>query len=393
MHSKPKEQTKTIVIKGGYGCGNFGDDALMLAAHEIVKRIFDSESIIFVCRDSDYIQKIIPGAKVFQQNSMEAKNADIIVYGGGTQFYSFPLTSKIGVWLLFSRIMRNVIRPIRLGQKVFQKITETSLLSSNVRGIAIAIGIGLGPFIENCKHMHRIKELFTHMDYVAVRDYDSYNLCKQWGLHNVSLRADLCYLPGLWNVEAPESNKVNTKGEIRRIGVIPRDWPHTAEGDSYVDPLSQVVHELRVAGKKVEFISFASMSDNEWAKRLKNKDEQFKAWNPEKCTISEFMELLSGYDAFITARYHGVIFASILGKPVVCIEVEQKLRLVSDLFDNGACLWTYPFSASKCLKHISNLEGDYSIAVGSLARIVREQGALVEKMIDEEVGRFGSTGY
>lgn len=384
MHSKLKEQTKTIVIKGAYGCGNFGDDALMLAAYEIVKRSFDSESIIFVCRDSDYIQKIIPDAKIFPQNSMEVKNADIIVYGGGTQFYSFPLTSKRGVRILFSRIMRNAIRPIRLGQKVFRKITKTSLLSSNSRGVAI--GIGIGPFVENCKYMHRIKELFTCMDYVAVRDCDSYDLCKQWGLHNVSLRADLCYLPGLWKVDASELSRDNTKREMRKIGVIPRDWPHTVEGDSYAEPLFQVVQELRTAGKKVEFISFASRSDIEWAKRLKDKDEQFKTWNSEKCTISEFMELLFGYDAFITARYHGAVFASILGKPVVCIEVEQKLRLVSELFGDGARLWTYPFSASECLRHISNLEGDYSEALQCLSRVVKESGALVEKMIDEGAG-------
>ena len=381
MHSKLKEQTKTIVIKGGYGAGNFGDDALMFAAYEICKRIFDSESLVFVCRNSDYIQKIIPGAKVVQLDSRDVKDAHIMVFGGGTQFCSFHPTAIRGIRALYRRIAHNVRRPIALGNKLFRKIMEASSLTYSSR--VAAIGIGLGPFVENCKHMRRTKELFTRMDYVAVRDRYSYDLCKQWRLHNVSLRADLCYFPDLWNVDAPELNRANTKGEIRKIGVILRDWPHTVEGDSYAIPVFQVVHELRTAGKKVEFISFASRSDIKWAKRLKDKDEQFKAWNPDKCTISEFMELLSGYDAFITARYHGAIFASILRKPVVCIEVEQKLRLVSGLFGVGTRLWTYPFSASECLRHISDLEGDYSIAVQCLARSVKEQGFLVEKMIDE----------
>lgn len=369
---------RTIAIKGSYGLGNFGDDALMVAAFEIIKRVFLSESIVFLCRDASYIQRIMPDAIVISPKSRYGNVADMIIYGGGTQFYSFPLTRQEGI---LNRIMLNILRPVGLAQKVLSKVKE-GLLSERSSRMA-AIGIGLGPFVENCKQMRRTKELFAHMDYVAVRDIDSYDLCKKWGCNNVSLCSDLCYLPDLWKAYAPDSRIHNMTGEIRKIGVIPRDWPHTCEGDSYAFPLFQVVDELRSTGKEVEFISFARRSDSEWAKRLKDKDEQFKAWNPEKCTISEFMELLSGYDAFITARYHGAVFASILGKPAVCIEVEQKLRLVSDLFGDGARLWTYPFSASECLRHIADLEGNYLRSVKCLERVVKKQVALAKKMVYE----------
>lgn len=370
-----------IAIEGGYGFGNFGDDVLMVAAFEIAKRAFASESIVFLCREAGYIQRILPGARVVSPNSRHGEVADIVLYGGGTQFYSFPQTGQRGIRSLFKRIVRNARRLVRLGQKMFMKMKEPVFPTYSSR--VAAIGIGLGPFVENCAHMRRTKELFKRMDYVAVRDIHSYDLCKKWGCNNVSLCSDLCYLPNSWKTYAPNSHTDNTTGEIRRIGIITRDWPHTCEGDSYAVPLFQVVDELRSVGKKVEFISFAGISDSEWAKRLKDKDEQFKAWDPEKCTISEFMELLSDYDAFITARYHGAVFASILGKPVVCIEVEQKLRLVSDLFGNGARLWTYPFNAPECLRHISDLESNYSKSIECLAHVVEEQSALAEKMVDE----------
>ena len=379
MHNKTNEQTRIIAIKGAYGHGNFGDDALMVAVYEIAKRVFDSESFIFICKDANYISKILPAAKVVPQNNMSAKSADVLIYGGGTQFFSFPLTSKRGILSLFGRIARNVRRPFKLGQKMVQKMTEFKVTESNRR--VIAIGIGLGPFHENCSSMRKTKVLFSCMDYIAVRDYYSYDLCKQWGLQNVSLRADLCYLPGFFKLGLPELSGDNTKSEILKIGVIPRDWQHTTEGGGYANSLFQAVRELRTAGKKVEFILFAN--DLEWAKRLKDKDEQFIAWNPEKHSISEFIKILYGYDTFITARYHGAVFASLIGKPVVSIEVEQKLRFVSDLFGVGARLWTYPFSASECLRHISDLESNFSLAVQSLAYLVKKQGSLVEKMIDE----------
>ncbi|MBN2392184.1 MAG: polysaccharide pyruvyl transferase family protein [Anaerolineae bacterium] len=370
-----------IAIKGSYGVGNFGDDALMVAAHEISKRTFDSELHLFIGRNSDYVQNIIPGARIISQESKKARNADLIVFGGGTQFYSFPQTSRQGIGRLYSRIARNIRTPAALGKRVFRKMIGASFPASE--SSVAAIGIGLGPFVENNAYVRKVRELFTRMEYIAVRDRCSYDLCKQWGLSNVSLRADLCYLPGLWKSDVFELSADSAKEGIQKIGVIPRDWPHTAEGNSYTTPLFQVVHALKTAGKQVEFISFAGKSDSRWAGWLQDRNEKLEVWNPEKCTITGFMELLSGYDAFITARYHGAVFASILRKPMVCIEVEQKLRLVSDLLGAGARLWTYPFNTSECLEHISALEDDYSSAEQCLARVVGEQGVLVGKMIDE----------
>jgi hypothetical protein len=245
-----------------------------------------------------------------------------------------------------------------------------------------AIGIGIGPFVDNYSQLTRTKRLFTQMDYIAVRDIYSYNLCKEWGCSNVRLRADLCYLPDMWKTYVLGS-RLNTTGDIRKVGVLIRDWPHSHEGDSYMFPLFKVVDQLRSIGKKVDFISFAGRSDVEWAKRFENKREQSIEWDPGKDSISSFLELLSGYDAFITARYHGAVFASMLRKPVVCIEIEQKLSLVSKLLGNGARLWTYPFDVRECLRHVFDLENDYSRCVECLALVVEEQGALVEKMICE----------
>lgn len=378
MINKTKEQAKRIAIKGGYGQGNFGDDALMIAVYEITKRVFDSESIIkFVCQDVNYISKILPVVNSVSHDPNFAKSADVLVYGGGTQFYSFPLTvDNRRMFALYSRIARNVRRPFQLVQNLQQK-----MIVSNQR--VIAIGIGLGPFIENCRIMRIAKKLFSCMEYIAVRDIYSYELCMEWGCNNVTIRSDLCYLPGLWNTSVSNLQLGNKRDQVRRIGIIVRDWPHTNEGDSYMTSLFQVVKELRSGGKEVEFVLFRNRNDSIWGKRLRDMNERHIYWEPEKCSISEFLVLLSNFDVFITARYHGAIFSSILGKPVVCIEVEQKLRLVSDLFGEGARLWTYPFSTSDCLRHISDLEFDYLGAVECLARVVKEQSSLVERLIVE----------
>lgn len=381
MQSRPSKCKTTIAIKGGYGYGNFGDDALMFAAYEIVKKICPPEEIVFICKDSNYIKGIVPIARVVSPNSADARNAHTLVYGGGTQFYSFPLTSKRGLGRGFGRIWRNARRPFQLVQKMFKKSVESSHFPSNAK--IAAIGIGIGPFVEKCKRERWTQKLFVHMDYIALRDIQSYELCKQWGCKNISFSSDLCYLPELWQTQASDRQIDDGIHKVKKVGIIIRDWPHTREGDSYSAPLFEVVDQLRAEGKDVEFISFALASDKVWTERLEKQHEHLITWDPERFSIPEFMRSLSCYDIFLSARYHGAVFASLLGKPVVCIGVEQKLEIVAGLFEDGARLWSYPFSVPECISMISDIENKYSVTVACMNKVVKEQKGITEKMVAE----------
>lgn len=371
---------KKIAIKGAYGRGNFGDDMLMLATYKIVRKVFDSASIILICPESNFIRKMIPNAKLVSEIRYE--EADIFIYGGGTQFYSFPLTNRKNARFLLRYIvnyLKNLDYLIKKIIYIFYKLLFPKKINTKV----VAIGVGLGPFIDNSSRFFKSKKIFKAMDYIAVRDIQSYELCKEWACTNLYLRSDLCYLPDLLKEYVCNVGIKNKLEKLKRVGIIVRDWPHTNEGNCYAEPLFKVVDELRSVGKEVEFILFHQTSDKQWIKRLKDRHEPFIAWNPEHEDISCFITRLSTYDVFITARYHGAVFASILGKPVVCIEIEQKLRLVADLFGCGARLWRYPFNTLDCLEYIVDFEISYSNSVQCLDRVVEEQCALVEKMILE----------
>ena len=108
-------------------------------------------------------------------------------------------------------------------------------------------------------------------------------------------------------------------------------------------------------------------------------------WNPYRDRIESFLGFLSSYDLFVTARYHGAIFASILRKPVVAIEIENKLALVSELLKVGSRLWAYPFHAEQCLEHIAEFDRHYSRSVACLDNVVEEQMYLAGRMVDDFV--------
>jgi polysaccharide pyruvyl transferase WcaK-like protein len=353
----------------------------MIAAHEIVERALAPASIVLNCPDAAYLQKLLPGVSVVLPGGSHADAVDILIYGGGTQFYSFPQTSERGFRLLRSRLVRGAKAPLQAARRLVRRAARTCNPSLHPR--TAAIGIGLGPFLEDCPHVRRVRDLFVRMDYVGARDTATYTLCREWGCQHVSLVSDMCFLPGLWPMPPVFPSMAKSTSAIQRVGIIVRDWRHTCEGASYTEPLLKVVEALRQGGREVTFISFQPSSDYEWLQRLSGRGEVPLVWDPGKSDIPSFLEQLSEYDAFIAARYHGAVFASILRKPSICIEVEQKLALVAGLLGAGARLWAQPFDVDQCLDHVENLHCSYSAAVSQLDGVVAGQGALARQMADE----------
>lgn len=111
------QSIRTIAIKSHYDFTNYGDDALMVVAFEIGMRAFPSQKIVFLCHDASYIQRILPVAKVILPNFKYRGVVDIVIYGGGIQFHSFPLTGQRWIHYWFERIARNARRPDRLGKR------------------------------------------------------------------------------------------------------------------------------------------------------------------------------------------------------------------------------------------------------------------------------------
>lgn len=373
----------TIAIKGRYGYTNFGDDALMVAAYKIINRVFSTNPSIILNGGSDYFNRLIPGVDTINADKRNMEKIDVIVLGGGTQFFSFQRSFITGLLDKFRQRIQYLKHPNEFVRKLFQKMD----IGPSTAPMMIAIGIGIGPFENDCTKKERVRKLFKRFDYVAVRDGYSADLCKAWDISNTSVYADLCYLKGCWDT-IPDNFSTNEKSPyIRKIGVIPRDWPHTKSGNAYAQSLLQTVHRCNASGKEVDYILFGS--DKGWTRRLKNVKNKIVTWNPETQSIAGFFKILSTYDAFVTSRFHGAVFASILGKPVVCIEIEQKLKMIADMLGEGARLWSHPFDVETCMNHITSLDKKYDPSVKALKKIVAAQGILVEKMIEEKKLRYG----
>src|SRR5690606_15105916 len=164
-----------------------------------------------------------------------------------------------------------------------------------------------------------------------------------------------------------------------KIGIIVRDWEWEESGREFYQPLLDLTNNTE--GCEYEYIIFAPLKDKEWVSKLDGKKNTL-VWDPDNMTVNEFIQKLNEYSAFISARYHGAIIACLLNKPVICIEVEDKLRILSEQIKEIQ-LWEKPFNNSELLELIANLK--FNVNYNNSIINMREKANL---MLDEFKSKY-----
>ncbi|MCX7013465.1 MAG: polysaccharide pyruvyl transferase family protein, partial [Candidatus Sumerlaeota bacterium] len=167
-----------------------------------------------------------------------------------------------------------------------------------------------------------------------------------------------------------------------RIAMVVRDWPHDEQGAAFAAPLMEGAGRLKAVGLESVFFAFSERTDRQWIERLRRTKHPLVVWNPEQETPAEFVEQLRGCDLAVSARYHGAVFAALLGKPVACIEVEPKLRLAAEALDCVDTLWKRPFAAAQFERIVMETMNRHAEASAAVFRAAQRQRALTEGMIE-----------
>ena len=218
-----------ILAVGGYGLGNFGDDALMLALHECLRSHVPEKQVAFYCHDAPYLKSLVGETLVVDHRGSSSVTCDVLVYGGGTQFYSFPLTrARYLPSLTWQRVRRYSTDPREAIEAVAKRLRRFDRISGIRYGRAVGVGIGVGPFVAGSLEKRQADDALRAMSHCFVRDPLSYEYGTGIrGGDGCSLGTDLCYTRPFVEKIAPAARR---GGTTRRIGIIVRDWDHTQEG-------------------------------------------------------------------------------------------------------------------------------------------------------------------
>lgn len=362
---------KDIIIKGGYGLRNFGDDALMYYLIKVIQQEYPEFSIGLVCENSLYIKDWFPEVD-FVQNTDKPKS--ILMYGGGTLYYSFD--KKNNFKLFISRVSK-VIRNPSVVKKLFFKHRKLNTSLNYPPFKTVMFGLGFGPFYKKNNKYHKAISDVLNADIVCVRDSVSYDFVSKY-TNQAFLGTDICFSK---NVIINESRAAKKNRNNKKVAVVVRDWKNGTSEDNYRETLVRNVQLLRNKGYQVTYVIFSDLRDVDWLSFLQSIDEVVLMWEPNTQKIDCFMDQLSVFDIIISARFHGIIFSNLLCIPSISVAIEPKLELA---VENSACLvWKPSLDLEGCqlLELVREIEKNYDARVQKCLDINREKSQSFENML------------
>ena len=225
--------SRTILLRGNYAEGNFGDDALAIAAQHLVapaaSRILTDGVVAYRDQRLDRMECRDKSDEQF----------DAIVYGGGTQFFSFEHDPPAMPATQVQRVFKKLRQPLSLIDSYYAR--RRYWIES--RTPQLAIGFGVGPFPEASPAEVAAASLLKRMQLVWVRDDASMAFCKLHGVENAVRSADLCFTSAFAEVTQKPSSAPEQAGGRKQVGIILRDW--IGWNDDYFEAAIEAARRMR----------------------------------------------------------------------------------------------------------------------------------------------------
>ncbi len=319
-----KPEVLKAVSKGvtGQAAGRFDGTAILGSsltrrAKAVIKRIPGSVAVVRYARLARDAVLAAPGELLFLYRSYWAvKPLNLLIIAGSNQFldnfggaWGFPYT--LLKWTLLARAAR----------------------------IPVAyMSVGAGPLDGRLSKLF-VRLSLTLSDFRSYRDAGSQQLIRALGYHGADQ-----VVPDLAHSLLIETQPVRPSGKL--IGINPMPvyhhlyWPIVdhARYAAYLEALTTSAQTLINAGYRVTFFSTQPMDKyviRDVCDGLANRRVSGFNCNTVVCDPSQVMELMDALremDIVVATRFHGVLLALSLGKPVLGIAYGRKTReLMEDM--------------------------------------------------------------
>lgn len=368
-------------IRGAYGPGNLGDDILMLCCINILKQRYAEQDIAVGVDNPQVARSLLP--KIQWLHIKQPVKAELVVLGGGGQFFSFvpPEKSTPSLGEKLAKLTRRISIQTDL-------VSTLQRLYVGARGGVdkiyfhkrlAAFCIGLGPFDGGGQQQARAVEVINRCDYVSVRDGTSQKHCQSFGKQDVKVYTDPSLLSHLW----VDKEKIKIASQIDKpcLSLVLRDWPHDARGQAFTESLVRSADVLAARGERVRFVSLYKERDQHLIDRY--NQHEWLCWDATEDSVEGFMEKFIGEsEVIISSRAHGVLLPASLGYPTIAVEIENKLRKVHEMLPKGTLLVSQP-DHEIIIQALSQFRQNKEQMVEHLKIEIADRAALVEKSVDD----------
>lgn len=361
-----------VLVAGAYGTGNLGDVVLLTSAVALIRECLPDAPLRVLSARRPFYERLLPGVPFIDGDAILPPRGNLLVYGGGTQFFAFENTD-----LATGQRLLSVLRsPTRIVTGLLRRALKRA---GGFRQHA-ALGVGIGPFAPGSWREEHARQVFEKLGYVAVRDEASLEQCQRWRLSDARLRADLCFTSS--NMTALRRTPLPAPRR-KSLAAIVRTWGHSSGGSGYLEPLLATSDELSAEGWDVTFFSFCEPEDAPLNARLRAAGRAVVSWDPLLEDPAAFIARLAAHQVIVSARFHGALFAGLVGKPTITVELEPKLRIAARTLGTPELVWAQPFDGRELRLLISGLESAPDEVEHRVRDAVRRQTELANLMATE----------
>lgn len=364
-----------VLVVGAYGTGNLGDLVLLTSAVTLIRESLPDAPVRVLSPRRPFHERILPGIPFIDGDAVLPARGNLLVYGGGTQFFAFENTDVA--------TGKRLVSVLRSPKRIVTGLLRRALKRAGGFRHEAALGVGIGPFVPGSWREESARRVFERLGYVAVRDEASLEQCRRWNLSGARLRADLCFtsrnISALRRSPRPASPR-------KTLAAVVRSWGHTVGGSGYLDPLLATADEMAKEGWDITFFSFSEQEDADLNARLRAAGQAVVAWNPLQEDPADFIARVAAHEVIVSARFHGALFAGLLGKPTITVELEPKLRIAAETLGTPDLVWAPPFDRRELRRLISALASAPEDAEQRVREAVQHQTELADLMATEFAG-------
>lgn len=332
---------KSIILSGGWGYGNIGDEAILKYTYFDLERYFPNIPITVLTYDkevTEYHHRFQPyeNLHILLKKNAGARIIDVckqIIKTGSCPKYLSEYCKYFENDVLFIMAGGGYFND-HWEESFFVHLTEIVIAKRYNAKVAI-IGQTIGP-ISGLEHKTTFKEIVSAVDYIDVRDRTSFNfLCMLLHEKKVHLSCDAVIRNGSEQQRSTDEKIIGVMFQRKRPYTNPttsklvyrcRQLLHIITGQSkrFTDNLCDLIREILKENPdyKVIFVQSTDWREDE-IQKIKERSGAKEVY--VNCTVDEYISLICRCSAVITTNMHPAILATTVGVPAVAISHTYKI--------------------------------------------------------------------
>lgn len=300
---------KHVIMSGYFGFSNSGDDAILKSILESFKSLDPSLNIKVLSKDPSLTEReygvlAVDRFKLFDVIK-SIKASDMLISGGGSLLQDKTSSRSIWYYLLIMKLAKHYKK------KVF--------VYSN----------GVGP-INKKFNRNFTRRVLNKVDYITLRDIDSYNFIKSIGVNNQNVKV---LSDPVFNLKEASDESIREKFDINKDTVLVsvRSWMND---EKLIDELVKFLNYLIDQGKNIVFMPMQMPRDTTISEKIAANLKSSKIID-EKYPVEILMNLMKNADFIVAMRLHAMIYAIHQNLPFIGLSYDPKTETLLKDFDES----------------------------------------------------------